>query len=137
VTQSVPPAHWPENVPVRLSKAHLKPILVRLLDPASVVREFDGIALSAWPNSTQVNHYLVDCRGANRNEANALYEIANRVIAAVEQDEDIRSRWDFLTACGLIIRLGVYQDPGIDNLLLQIVRNPEAEGKLRASLADG
>ena len=107
-----------------------------MLNPASVVGDFDGIARSAWPDSTQVNHYLVDCRGANPDETKAVYEVANRVITAVQQDEDIRSRWDFLTACGLIVRLGVYQDPGIDNLLLQIVRNPEAEAKLRASLTD-
>lgn len=107
-----------------------------LLDPASVVTEFDGIALSAWPNSTQVNHYLVDCRGANRDETEAMCEIANRVIAAVKQDEDIRPHWDFLIACGLVVRLGVYQDPGIDNLRLQIVRNPEAEAKLRANLTN-
>jgi hypothetical protein len=110
---------------------------VALLDPASVIRGFDGVARSAWPNSTQVIHYLVDCQGANRDDTNAMCEIANRVIAAVHQDEDIRSRWDFLTACGLVVRLGVYQDPGIDCLSLHIVRDPEAEAKLRASLTKG
>ena len=134
VMQSAPLAQWPEDAPVRLSKAQLKPRLVALLDPASVVGDFDGIARSAWPNSTQVIHYLVDCQGANRDDTNAMCEIANSVIAAVHQDEDIQSRWDFLTACGLIVRLGVYQDPGIDCLSLQIVRNPEGEAKLRASL---
>jgi hypothetical protein len=109
---------------------------VALLDPASVIGDFDGIARSAWPNSGQVNHYLVDCQGANRDDTNAMCEIASRVIAAVHQDEDIRCRWDFLTSCGLIVRLGVYQDPGIDCLSLQIVRDPEAEAKLRAGLAE-
>ena len=134
--QSVPPAEWPEDVPASLSKAHLKPILMRLLDPASVIREFDGTALSARPNSKQVNHFLFDCQGAHRDETNAMCEIANRVIAAAKQDEDIRSRWDFLAACGLVLRLGVYQDPGMDSLSLQIVRNPEAEARLRASLTE-
>lgn len=83
-----------------------------------------------------MNHYLVDCQGATRDDTDAMCVIANRVIEAVHQDEDIRSRWDFLTACGLMVRLGVYQDPGIDCLSLKIVRNPEAEAKLRASLAD-
>jgi hypothetical protein len=110
---------------------------VALLDPASVIGDFDGIAHSAWPNSTQVTHYLVNCQGANRDDTNAMCEIANRVIAAVHQDEDIRSRWGFLTACGLIVWLGVYQDPGIDCLSLQIVRDPAAEAKLRAGLTKG
>lgn len=134
-TQSASPEQWPEDIPVLLSKAHLKPRLVALLDPASVVGDFDGIARSARPDSTQVIHYLVDCQGANRDDTNAMCEIADRVIATVHQDEDIQSRWDFLTACGLVVRLGVYQDPGIDCLSLQIVRNPEGEAKLRASLA--
>lgn len=135
--QSALPAQWPEDVPVRLSKAQLKPRLMALLDPASVGGYFDSIARSAWPNSTQVTHYLVDCEGANRDDTNAMCEIANRVIAAIHQDEDIRSRWDFLTACGLVVGLGVYQDPGIDCLSLQIVRDPEAEAKLRAGLTKG
>lgn len=134
VAQSETPAQVPQVVPVRLSKAYLNPILARLLEPASVVKEFDGIALSAWPDSTQVDHYLVNCRGTNLDETSAMCKVAERIIAEVKQDVEIRSRWDFLTGCGLIVYLGVYQDPGMDCLSLHITRNPDGEANLRASL---
>lgn len=135
MTTPTPPVQWPKDVPDCLSKTQLKPILVRLLEPSSVVREFNGIALSAWPNAKQVIHYLVDCRRADNDETTVMCNIAREVIAAAKLDKDIRSRWEFLAASGLNVSMGVYQDPGLDCLCLQIGRNPEAEARLRAGLA--
>jgi hypothetical protein len=130
---SIARAHWPKDVPERLSKAVLKPILLSLLDPTNILKEIDFIPHSAWPNSTQLNHYLFDCRRANPEEEEALRASARQVIEAAKQDEEIRLRWNFLTDCGLVLRFGIYDDPGISSLWLQIVRSPESEAKLRAT----
>jgi hypothetical protein len=129
------PEQWPEDVPMPLSKAVLKPLLLSLLDPPTVLRGFDNLTRSAWPSSAQLNHYLVDCRGRNPEEEANLREGAKRVIAAANQDEEIRVRWDFLTRLGFVIRFGVYDDPGMSDLWLQIVRTPDAEARLRTSVA--
>ena len=135
--QSAKPTRWPNDVPVRLSETLLKPILLHLLDPANVVNEIEAKARSHWPNTMQVNHYLFDCRGASREETSTMCEIVRQVIAAAKQETDIRSRWDFLAACGFALHMGVYEDPGMSCLSLQIVRNPEAEARIRASLPTG